>query len=55
MAGSTYLKLPAWNLSVQDDIVRSLNMLEEDLFKVIHPFNRANLFYEVSSNVLPSV
>ncbi|TFY65529.1 hypothetical protein EVJ58_g1919 [Rhodofomes roseus] len=32
---------------VQDDIVRNLNMSEEELFKVVHPFNRANLFYEV--------
>ncbi|KAJ6585409.1 P-loop containing nucleoside triphosphate hydrolase protein [Mycena capillaripes] len=33
--------------SVQLDIIRSLGMSEEHLFKVIHPFNRANLFYEV--------
>ncbi|KAH9936113.1 P-loop containing nucleoside triphosphate hydrolase protein, partial [Fomitopsis serialis] len=32
---------------VQDDIVRNLNMSDEDLFKVVHPFNRPNLFYEV--------
>ncbi|KAJ6612253.1 P-loop containing nucleoside triphosphate hydrolase protein [Mycena sp. CBHHK59/15] len=33
--------------AVQLDIIRSLGMSEEHLFKVIHPFNRANLFYEV--------
>ncbi|KAF7364828.1 ATP-dependent DNA helicase [Mycena venus] len=33
--------------SVQLDIIRSLGMSEEHLVKVIHPFNRANLFYEV--------
>ncbi|CCM04917.1 uncharacterized protein FIBRA_07114 [Fibroporia radiculosa] len=32
---------------VQEDIVRSLHMPRERLFKVVHPFNRANLFYEV--------
>ncbi|KAJ7274146.1 P-loop containing nucleoside triphosphate hydrolase protein [Mycena rebaudengoi] len=33
--------------AVQLDIIRSLGMSEEHLYKVIHPFNRANLFYEV--------
>ncbi|KZT73960.1 ATP-dependent DNA helicase [Daedalea quercina L-15889] len=33
--------------AVQDDIVCNLNMSEDDLFKVVHPFNRTNLFYEV--------
>ncbi|KAG7088121.1 hypothetical protein E1B28_012146 [Marasmius oreades] len=33
--------------AVQDDIVRSLHMDKEKLFKVTHPFNRSNLFYEV--------
>ncbi|KAJ7464681.1 ATP-dependent DNA helicase [Mycena galericulata] len=33
--------------SVQLDIIRSLGMSEEHLVKVIHPFNRGNLFYEV--------
>ncbi|KAJ7143581.1 P-loop containing nucleoside triphosphate hydrolase protein [Mycena crocata] len=33
--------------AVQLDIIRSLGMSEEHLVKVIHPFNRANLFYEV--------
>ncbi|KAJ7617494.1 ATP-dependent DNA helicase [Mycena polygramma] len=33
--------------SVQLDIIRSLGMSEEHLVKVVHPFNRANLFYEV--------
>ncbi|KAJ7439243.1 ATP-dependent DNA helicase [Mycena latifolia] len=33
--------------AVQLDIVRSLGMSEEHLVKVTHPFNRANLFYEV--------
>ncbi|KAJ7728830.1 ATP-dependent DNA helicase [Mycena maculata] len=33
--------------SVQLDIIRSLGMSEEHLVKVVHPFNRANLYYEV--------
>ena len=33
---------------VQDDIVTNLNLSSEHLFKVVHPFNRQNLFYEVS-------
>lgn len=33
--------------SVQVDIIRSLRMSEQNMFKAIHPFNRANLFYEV--------
>ncbi|KAJ7213916.1 P-loop containing nucleoside triphosphate hydrolase protein [Mycena pura] len=33
--------------SVQQDIIRSLGMSEQHLVKVIHPFNRANLYYEV--------
>ena len=33
---------------VQDDIVTSLNLSLEHLLKVVHPFNRQNLFYEVS-------
>ncbi|TFK52140.1 ATP-dependent DNA helicase [Heliocybe sulcata] len=32
---------------VQDDIVRSLRMSQEHLYKVVHPFNRANLYYEI--------
>ncbi|OBZ71199.1 Bloom syndrome protein [Grifola frondosa] len=32
---------------VQEDILRSLKISGEHLFKVIHPFNRDNLFYEV--------
>ncbi|EMD39586.1 hypothetical protein CERSUDRAFT_111898 [Gelatoporia subvermispora B] len=32
---------------VQDDIVRSLKMAEDHMLKVVHPFNRSNLFYEV--------
>ncbi|EPQ51113.1 ATP-dependent DNA helicase [Gloeophyllum trabeum ATCC 11539] len=32
---------------VQDDIVKSLKMSDEHLFKVVHPFNRANLYYEI--------
>ncbi|KAF9814966.1 hypothetical protein IEO21_04816 [Rhodonia placenta] len=32
---------------VQDDIIDSLGMSEENLLRVTHPFNRANLFYEV--------
>ena len=31
---------------VQDDIVATLQMSEE-LVRVVHPFNRPNLFYEV--------
>lgn len=33
---------------VQDDIVTNLNLSSEHLFKVVHPFNRQNLFYEVN-------
>ncbi|KAI0917389.1 hypothetical protein AcW1_007413 [Taiwanofungus camphoratus] len=33
--------------TVQDDIIRSLKMSRDDLFKIVHPFNRSNLFYEV--------
>ncbi|GBE85105.1 ATP-dependent DNA helicase [Sparassis crispa] len=33
--------------AVQEDIVRSLKMSTDNLFKAVHPFNRANLFYEV--------
>ncbi|KAG2102219.1 P-loop containing nucleoside triphosphate hydrolase protein [Suillus discolor] len=33
--------------SVQTDIIRSLNMSEERLFTASHPFNRANLFYDI--------
>ncbi|KAI0042405.1 P-loop containing nucleoside triphosphate hydrolase protein [Auriscalpium vulgare] len=32
---------------VQSDIVRSLRMSSDRLYKVVHPFNRPNLFYEV--------
>lgn len=32
---------------VQDDIVRSLRLNVHTMYKVVHPFNRANLFYEV--------
>ncbi|KAI0662021.1 ATP-dependent DNA helicase [Cubamyces menziesii] len=32
---------------VQDDIIRSLKMVQNRLFVAVHPFNRANLFYEV--------
>ncbi|THU90979.1 ATP-dependent DNA helicase [Dendrothele bispora CBS 962.96] len=32
---------------VQKDIIRSLRMAEHNLFKAIHPFNRANLYYEI--------
>lgn len=32
---------------VQADIIENLRMSHEHLFKVVHPFNRANLFYEV--------
>ncbi|KAF9222938.1 ATP-dependent DNA helicase [Gyrodon lividus] len=33
--------------SVQRDIVRNLKMVEDKVFTAVHPFNRANLFYEV--------
>ncbi|KAJ7160113.1 ATP-dependent DNA helicase [Mycena filopes] len=33
--------------TVQLDIIHTLRMSEEHLVKVVHPFNRANLFYEV--------
>ncbi|KAG1881987.1 P-loop containing nucleoside triphosphate hydrolase protein [Suillus tomentosus] len=33
--------------SVQTDIIRSLKMSEERLFTASHPFNRANLFYDI--------
>ncbi|KAI0373878.1 ATP-dependent DNA helicase [Pilatotrama ljubarskyi] len=33
--------------SVQQDIVRSLKMARHRLFIALHPFNRANLYYEV--------
>lgn len=33
--------------AVQLDIIRTLKMSEQHLFKVVHPFNRPNLFYEV--------
>ncbi|KAG1728493.1 P-loop containing nucleoside triphosphate hydrolase protein [Suillus paluster] len=33
--------------SVQTDIIRNLKMSEERLFTATHPFNRANLFYEI--------
>jgi len=33
--------------SVQRDIIRSLKLSEEHLFRALHPFNRINLFYEV--------
>ncbi|KAF8799355.1 ATP-dependent DNA helicase [Phlegmacium glaucopus] len=41
---------------VQKDIVKSLKLSEEHLFRALHPFNRVNLFYEVRylSNPSPS-
>lgn len=32
---------------VQDDIVRSLRLDTRTMYKIVHPFNRENLFYEV--------
>ncbi|GLB38647.1 putative helicase family. RecQ subfamily protein [Lyophyllum shimeji] len=32
---------------VQADIIRSLQMSEDRLYRALHPFNRENLFYEV--------
>ncbi|KAG1841899.1 P-loop containing nucleoside triphosphate hydrolase protein [Suillus subalutaceus] len=34
-------------MSVQTDIIRNLRMSEERLFTASHPFNRANLFYDI--------
>jgi len=34
---------------VQRDIIKSLKLDEKYLFEALHPFNRSNLFYEVSS------
>jgi superfamily II DNA helicase RecQ len=39
--------------SVQDDIITNLRMSPDHLFKAVHPFNRANLFYEVRYNSCP--
>lgn len=33
--------------SVQEDIIASLKLSREHLFKCVMPFNRKNLFYEV--------
>ena len=33
--------------SVQEDILRSLNMSKDNLFCALHPFNRENLYYQV--------
>jgi hypothetical protein len=35
--------------SVQDDIVANLKMSGEHFFKVVHPFNRKNIYYEVKN------
>lgn len=40
-------------VSVQRDIIRSLKMVEDKLFTAVHPFNRANLFYEVRRSIIP--
>ncbi|KAI0032584.1 P-loop containing nucleoside triphosphate hydrolase protein, partial [Vararia minispora EC-137] len=32
---------------VQDDIVKSLRMSPFNLYKIVHPFNRPNLYYEI--------
>ncbi|TFK63048.1 ATP-dependent DNA helicase [Pluteus cervinus] len=34
-------------LFVQEDIIRSLKMSREHLFRALHPFNRSNLYYEI--------
>ncbi|PFH49957.1 hypothetical protein AMATHDRAFT_86106 [Amanita thiersii Skay4041] len=39
--------------TVQSDIIRSLNMNEDMLFRALHPFNRENLFYEVRYTAAP--
>ncbi|KAF8651913.1 hypothetical protein AX16_004558 [Volvariella volvacea WC 439] len=33
--------------TVQEDIIRSLRMSEQHLFRALHPFNRSNLYYEI--------
>ncbi|KAL1745795.1 P-loop containing nucleoside triphosphate hydrolase protein [Schizophyllum fasciatum] len=33
--------------AVQADIIRSLKMTDDRLYKALHPFNRVNLYYEV--------
>ncbi|KAF9465274.1 P-loop containing nucleoside triphosphate hydrolase protein [Collybia nuda] len=38
---------------VQQDIIRSLKMSEEHLYRALHPFNRSNLFYEVRYMSVP--
>lgn len=45
---------------VQEDIVSSLKMSRDHFFKVVHPFNRPNLFYEIqyiapSTNIAQAV
>ncbi|KAK7022124.1 ATP-dependent DNA helicase [Favolaschia claudopus] len=40
--------------SVQRDIIRSLGLSEDHLVKVVHPFNRANLYYEVQYMSTPN-
>lgn len=35
------------NISVQEDVISSLSLDRERMSKVLDPFNRANLFYEV--------
>ncbi|KAG8214332.1 P-loop containing nucleoside triphosphate hydrolase protein [Butyriboletus roseoflavus] len=39
--------------NVQQDIIRSLKMVEDKLFTAVHPFNRTNLFYEVRYKSAP--
>ncbi|KAF8155773.1 P-loop containing nucleoside triphosphate hydrolase protein [Crassisporium funariophilum] len=42
------LTFPSWLYGHSDrDIIRSLKIVEENLFRALHPFNRVNLFYEV--------
>ena len=36
--------------TVVENIIDSLNLDPDYLFQVTHPFNRANLFYEVTSH-----
>lgn len=44
-----WLFTPCIRCRVQQNIVESLKLSTTHLFKVVHPFNRANLFYEVIS------
>ncbi|KAK1228067.1 hypothetical protein PQX77_008892, partial [Marasmius sp. AFHP31] len=46
--GVPIMALTATATTSQNDIVRSLHMDEDNLYRATHPFNRSNLFYEVN-------